>query len=129
MVALDQLKTVTQRLELRAAQLRQEIAAVQQRSGERASTQVADAKDDAEVEARTVVADAEVERDLAELRDIDAARQRIQDGGYGTCLDCGNDIDPRRLLAQPETLRCLACQALAEGAVTSTKAGRPLSRT
>lgn len=128
MVPVDQLKTIAHRLASRAAQLRQEIAAVRHRSDERAPAQVGDAKDAAELEALDVVADAEVERDLAELRDIDAALQRIQEGGYGTCFDCGNEIDPRRLLAQPQTLRCLECQALAEGDITVTNAGRPAPR-
>lgn len=128
MVPVDKLKTIEQRLGLRAAQLRQEIAAVRQRSDERAPAQVGDAKDAAELDALTVVADAEVERDLVELRDIGAALQRIQDGGYGICFDCGNEIDPRRLLAQPQTLRCLACQALAEVDTASTKAGHPVPR-
>lgn len=109
-----QLKTIEHRLALRAAQLEQELAAARRPTDEPAGADVADAKDAAEFAARAVVDDAEAERDLAELRDIGAARQRIEDGGYGTCLDCGDEIDPHRLLAQPHTLRCLACQAATE---------------
>ncbi|HSC63695.1 MAG TPA: TraR/DksA C4-type zinc finger protein [Caldimonas sp.] len=118
-----QLKTIGQRLALRAAQLEQDIAAARRRTDEPALSDVADAKDAAESAARAVVVDAEAARDLAELRDIAAARQRIDEGRYGTCLDCGEEIDPHRLLAQPHTLRCVACQAAVEHGRTRATPG------
>jgi DnaK suppressor protein len=33
---------------------------------------------------------AEAERDMAELRDIAAARERLANGEFGRCIDCGN---------------------------------------
>ncbi|WP_246094607.1 TraR/DksA family transcriptional regulator [Tepidimonas aquatica] len=50
------------------------------------------------------------ERETAALRDIDAALQRIADGTFGLCVDCGAEIPAARLHAAPTTLRCLACQ-------------------
>ena len=44
-----------------------------------------------------------------ELEDIDAALQRIQDGRYGTCLNCGGPMGLQRLRAIPEARYCLAC--------------------
>lgn len=49
-------------------------------------------------------------RDAGELQRIDAALQRLGDGGYGTCPDCGESIDDARLRAEPTALRCAACQ-------------------
>jgi DnaK suppressor protein len=46
----------------------------------------------------------EVQR--TQIRAIDAALARMEDGEYGVCLDCGQDIDPRRLKALPFTLLC-----------------------
>jgi len=43
------------------------------------------------------------------LADIDAARRRVDEGRYGTCTTCGNEIDPRRLDALPATPTCVAC--------------------
>lgn len=54
---------------------------------------------------------AEISRDVAELRELEAARRRIADGTYGLCADCGDDIPPGRLRAQPAAARCLACQS------------------
>jgi DnaK suppressor protein len=53
---------------------------------------------------------AEASRDLSELRMLDHARERIADGSYGTCIDCGQDIGFARLRANPAAERCIQCQ-------------------
>lgn len=45
------------------------------------------------------------------LRALDA----VQDGSYGICLDCGNEISEKRLKYYPNAIRCLACQETVEG--------------
>jgi len=35
---------------------------------------------------------------------------RIEQGSYGTCVDCGKPIPEGRLEARPEAARCVACQ-------------------
>jgi RNA polymerase-binding transcription factor DksA len=55
-----------------------------------------------------------VSRDLTELRALDAARGRIEEGSYGVCADCGSEIEYERLKAEPEALRCIRCQTLHE---------------
>jgi len=54
--------------------------------------------------------EAEITRDLGELRALEAALKRVADGTYGLCADCGEDIPFARLHAQPGAGRCLACQ-------------------
>jgi DnaK suppressor protein len=39
---------------------------------------------------------------------------RIDDKSYGTCVNCENDINPKRLEAVPWTQLCLQCQDLLE---------------
>lgn len=46
-----------------------------------------------------------------ELKDIDAALQRIAENTYGICLDCGVEIDFDRLLAFPMAKRCFHCKS------------------
>jgi DnaK suppressor protein len=41
---------------------------------------------------------------------INAALARIQQGFFGVCVACGDDINPRRLDALPWTQYCLSCQ-------------------
>ena len=55
---------------------------------------------------RMSLQDAEVE----EYRGISRALERIKEGGYGLCVDCGNSISEKRLQSFPGTMRCLACQ-------------------
>lgn len=107
------LQTVHQLLEQREGQLRQEVSTAQAR-GNDDPNDVTDRKDEANDRLLAAVGNAEVERDLEELRAITLARQRIADGSYGRCADCGLEIDPRRLLAQPTATRCTRCQAEAE---------------
>ena len=109
----NSLQNVLQLLEQRANQLEQEVAAAQARSSDDPND-VTDRKDEANQRELAEIGNAEVERDLAELREIALARQRIADGSYGRCADCGVDIDPRRVLAQPAAARCTRCQAEAE---------------
>ena len=48
------------------------------------------------------------------LADIDSALVRIDDGTYGICADCGKEIPPRRLEAQPFAILCVQCQSEAD---------------
>jgi DnaK suppressor protein len=59
----------------------------------------------------------EQQRDLA-LRDrnqqhlalVEAALARLDDGAYGSCLNCGQRINPQRLEAIPWAAFCIDCQ-------------------
>jgi DnaK suppressor protein len=41
---------------------------------------------------------------------IGAALARIEDGSYGSCVDCGKPVPEGRLEARPEAARCVGCQ-------------------
>ena len=43
------------------------------------------------------------------IADIDAAKQRLDHGQYGTCVTCGLSITEDRLLALPATPTCVDC--------------------
>ncbi|SDY78130.1 transcriptional regulator, TraR/DksA family [Jannaschia faecimaris] len=47
--------------------------------------------------------------DRTEIRAIDAALKRIEDGSYGTCAKCGNPIAAERLEAVPTAALCRTC--------------------
>jgi DnaK suppressor protein len=51
-----------------------------------------------------------------EVAQIDAALQRLEAGKYGTCRDCGEEIDPGRLEALPFALDCADCAGRREDA-------------
>jgi RNA polymerase-binding protein DksA len=48
------------------------------------------------------------------LGEIDAALQRIEDGTYGTCTNCGGRIPEERLEALPWAILCIDCQRVQE---------------
>jgi DnaK suppressor protein len=53
-------------------------------------------------------------RESACLREARAALRRIDAGAFGTCLDCEEDINVKRLAALPWAVRCIACQEHAD---------------
>ncbi|WP_370401011.1 TraR/DksA family transcriptional regulator [Sulfitobacter sp. JB4-11] len=55
------------------------------------------------------MAQAQARRRAAERQKIHAALQRLEDGEYGYCTDCGEEIAPARLAADPAIARCLEC--------------------
>ena len=44
-----------------------------------------------------------------ELKRIDAALQRIEDGEYGRCVNCGEKIGAKRLKLDPTVPVCIDC--------------------
>ena len=49
------------------------------------------------------------------LSEIDAALKRIEEGTYGTCVNCGGEIPRERLEANPWASLCIDCKRRAEG--------------
>ncbi len=54
------------------------------------------------------------DRERRLIRKIQAALTRIDDGTYGICEDCGDDISVPRLKARPVTRLCINCKAKQE---------------
>lgn len=52
---------------------------------------------------------AEEGRRQLRLRLIDAALKRIDEGEYGYCVSCGDDIPEKRLAFDPAAARCVDC--------------------
>ena len=50
------------------------------------------------------------ESDFTWLNSVSEAVERIDDGVYGECLTCGQDIDEKALAAFPWVALCLPCQ-------------------
>ena len=53
----------------------------------------------------------------ARLRENNDAQDRLFDGNYGRCVECGKSIEARRLTADAAAALCLSCQRGAEGEV------------
>jgi DnaK suppressor protein len=53
----------------------------------------------------------------AMLRHLDEALQRLTDKTFGRCVDCGKNIEGKRLQIAPTVSRCLACQSVLESSL------------
>jgi RNA polymerase-binding transcription factor DksA len=108
------LAAARERLEHRADALRADIEREQSKFDEDRDAVVEDrVRDEGDDSVADLLVDldlSEIDRDLAELEDIQAALARIKAGTYGYCIDCGEPIYPQRLERLPAAARDLACQ-------------------
>jgi len=49
-------------------------------------------------------------REKVFLDKIQKAIERIEEGNFGTCEECGEEISAKRLEARPETTLCIRCK-------------------
>ncbi|MBI5344666.1 MAG: TraR/DksA C4-type zinc finger protein [Deltaproteobacteria bacterium] len=63
----------------------------------------------------TGIAVADIRR--KELEDMDSALRKLDDGTYGVCGVCGEDIDGERLKAVPFATHCVRCKTKDEGRI------------
>lgn len=112
---LDEMKAT---IDVRRKQLGAEIQSDLARSRTDSFGAIAgEAPDSGDQAMAALVADtdtAETNRDIRELQELNAAVTRIDEGSYGTCADCGDDIPIARLRAYPGAMRCITCQSVYE---------------
>lgn len=101
-------------LQRRDEELRQALMALAGDNDPAQPQEVSDFKDVAMRSADTDMDEIQAQRIHASMRRVVAARQRLAHGHYGTCLECGQAIDLRRLQALPEAELCTACQGTHE---------------
>ena len=53
-------------------------------------------------------------REALYLNKINQALGRIQEGTFGLCMDCEDEIDVRRLEARPTATNCVSCKEASE---------------
>jgi DnaK suppressor protein len=102
--------TLAWRRQVLVEELRRDVArARDEQFGQLAGT----VPDIGDLSVATLLADvdqAELSRDVTELREVEAALTRLADGAYGICVDCGADVGFERLRAEPAAARCVECQ-------------------
>lgn len=103
-------------LDTRARELRADLQreAVEKQDFNDVAPEVPDPADSSFAHLSVDLAHAEATRDIMEFRAVKAARERIEDGSYGECENCGGDIPFERLKAQPTAERCIRCQEMYE---------------
>jgi RNA polymerase-binding protein DksA len=118
MMSQRQLKPLLLALERRERDLLSSIAEERRRTNvedyEQLAGVVGDEADRAFVETSVDIETVRVERQVKELREIEAARERVAQGTFGTCIDCRGPIEYERLRIYPPAVRCAECQTLHE---------------
>lgn len=69
----------------------------------------ADSKERAKQMEDDEVVDALGNEARAEIAKITVTLRRIDSGDYGICVECGSEIDPKRLEAYPYAQECIDC--------------------
>ena len=95
---LAELDSATETLKDEGAGETSELSHITQHPGD-VGTEVAD--NDREI--------AILEAGAGQREQVVAALQRIEDGSYGVCVDCGQPIPDERLEARPTAAYCVSC--------------------
>jgi DnaK suppressor protein len=74
----------------------------------------ADALDEVQHAAERELAIRNLDRESQLLRNVRSALRRIEEGSFGVCLHCEEEISPKRLNAVPWTSLCIQCQEQAD---------------
>lgn len=104
-------------LTFRFRELRADVRAAEQARREltgASAHEVTDRKDEAMQESTTHLDGIQEQRDRDEVVEVEAALQRLDNGTYGDCSDCGEPIFLQRLQVQPAAQRCTPCQTAFE---------------
>jgi len=114
----ERLAEVKERLLERKRRLWQEVKAQLKRDiGDGYQEMLATARDEEDQATVSVLAETNLSLlgpKRQELEAIEEALNRLEEGGYGLCDNCGQPIEPRRLEIMPETPLCRNCMSLRE---------------
>src|SRR3954453_22630093 len=73
-----------------------------------------DALDEVQHAAERELAIRNLDRESQLLRNVRGALRRIDEGTFGVCLHCEEDISPKRIAAVPWAAFCIQCQEQAD---------------
>jgi RNA polymerase-binding transcription factor len=75
---------------------------------------VLDAAESSEADIQDDIEFALIQMKAETLNKIDEALRRLEEGSFGYCFECGEEISERRLRALPFAVRCKDCEAARE---------------
>src|SRR5215469_4668465 len=106
------LKKFRQILSDRADEQQKRLKAARRQKGEAGLSEAKDEGDRAAASTNAEISVVQQAQAESLLKMIGAALGRIDDGTYGECLKCGQEIGPKRLEAIPWARYCITCQEL-----------------
>jgi DnaK suppressor protein len=91
-----------------------ELAKVLRKREGIAIEKAADALDEVQFAAERELAIRNLDRESQLYRQVRAALRRIDEGTFGICVHCDEEISPKRLQAVPWAAYCLKCQEIVD---------------
>jgi RNA polymerase-binding protein DksA len=114
----EELAQLKARLQQRYLELREEVRGELERSGDQRyadlAGSVADPGDGSVADMLLDLNAAIVDRQVREMREVEATLKRLAELDFGDCIECGGEIGFDRLMAYPTAQRCIRCQELHE---------------
>ena len=114
----EQIADLAQRLEEREqilrGEVRDELADSEREFGALSDALPGDSGDQSVASTEADLSLRMTDRHTEELEAVSRARERIRDGSYGYCIDCGTEIGYERLCAYPTAERCILDQQRVE---------------
>ena len=104
-------KTIEKMLIKTREELLEEIARSRKMEADDLKNEIGDIYDSADNERDRQLSHILNDRDRKKLIAIDEALERIEDGTYGTCEECGKKIAPNRLKVLPFADLCVPCKS------------------
>ena len=74
----------------------------------------ADQVDEIQAASQRALAVCNLDREFNQLRTARAALRRIEEGSFGICQECDQDIHPKRPAAVPWAALCIRCQEVVD---------------
>ena len=113
MLSANQREEFKRILETRISELNQALATAERETRE-ATTKHADPADQAasEYERQSLVHQAAAARQM--IKNLTQALERMRQGAFGECVECGGNIEVKRLEAIPWARYCVKCQEARE---------------
>ena len=116
-ITAEQLETIRAQLKAERAETEQRIASLgADRKSIVESAEVANIDDEHDPEGSTIAYERALVISLMDsahstLGELDAAEEALDNGSYGRCSNCGEQIGVERLLARPTASTCVRCAA------------------
>jgi len=82
----------------------------------------ADQLDEIQAASQRALVVCNLDREFKQLRKARAALRRIQEGSFGICQECDQDVHPKRLAALPWATFCIRCQERIDGNLEEVQA-------
>ena len=85
----------------------------------------ADQLEEIQAASQRALAVSNLDREFNQLQNARAALRRIQEGSFGICQECDDDIAPKRLAAVPWARCCIRCQEAVDRNLEEIQAPSP----